>query len=147
MRHLRLRAATEDDFVLAYTITEDAMRGYVEETWGDWDSDEQLKKHRANYTPETHKIILVDDEAVGFLAVEDLPSHIWLVKLYIVQKHRNHGIGSEILEGVLQSAKEKRKPVSLRVLKVNKRAQALYAKHGFKVTGETAERLFMASVA
>ena len=142
---LRLRPATPDDLALAYAITEDAMRGYVEETWGTWDDEEQLQKHRANFTPETYRMILIEDEVAGLVAVEEFPSHVWLVKLYVLAKYRGQGIGSQVLQGIQQNASAHGKPVTLRVLRVNKRAQALYAKHGFKVTEENAERLHMAS--
>ena len=67
------------------------------------------------------------------------------MKLYLLAKYRGQGIGSQVLRGVQQGATAQGKPVTLRVLRVNKRAQALYAKHGFKVTEESAERLHMAS--
>ena len=142
---LHMRAATPKDLALTYAITEDAMRDYVEETWGLWDADEQLEKHRTNFTPETYKIILVKDEVAGLVAVEEFPSHVWLVKLYLLAKHRGQGVGSQVLKSVQETAQAQGKPVTLRVLRVNKRAQALYAKHGFKVTEENAERLHMAS--
>jgi ribosomal protein S18 acetylase RimI-like enzyme len=145
MPRLRMRAATRNDLALTYAITKDAMRGYVEQTWGNWDEEEQLEKHRANFTPETYRIILIEDEVAGLVAVEEFPSHVWLVKLYLLAKYRGQGIGSQVLQGVQESARAQGKPVTLRVLRVNKRAQALYAKHGFKVTEESAERLHMAS--
>ena len=142
---LHMRAATPNDLALTYAITEDAMRGYVEQTWGKWDADEQLDKHRTNFTPETYRIILIEDEVAGLVAVEEFPSHVWLVKLYLLAKYRAQGVGSQVLESVQETARAQGKPVTLRVLKVNKRAQALYAKHGFKVTEEIAERLHMSS--
>ena len=144
---IHTRAATQNDLALTYAITEDAMRGYVEATWGKWDADEQLKKHRTNFTPETYRIILIEDEVAGLIAVEEFPSYVWLVKLYLLAKYRGQGVGSQVLESVQETARAKGKPVTLRVLRVNKRAQALYAKHGFKVTEENAERLHMACVA
>jgi ribosomal protein S18 acetylase RimI-like enzyme len=145
MHLLRMRAATRDDLTLTYKITKDAMRGYVEQTWGNWDEEEQFQKHRANFTPETYRMILIKDEVAGLVAVEEFPSHVWLVKLYLLAKYRSQGIGSQVLQGVQASASAQGKPVTLRVLRVNKRAQALYAKHGFKITEESAERLHMAS--
>ena len=142
---LRMRPATQDDLALTYEITEDAMRGYVEESLGNWNEAEQLQKHRTNFTPETYRIILSKDEVAGLVAVEEFPSHIWLVKLYLLEMYRNQGIGSQVLQAVQKSATAQGKPVTLRVLRVNKRAQALYAKHGFKVTEEGAEHLHMAS--
>jgi ribosomal protein S18 acetylase RimI-like enzyme len=142
---LQLRDATEDDLHVTYAITEDAMRGYVEKTWGNWDPEEQQLKHRANFTPETHRIIMLEEEVAGYVAVEEFPSHVWLVKLYLLRQYQGQGIGSQVLQGVLRSAKAQGKPVTLRVLRVNKRAQALYARHGFHVTEENPDRLFMAS--
>ncbi|TAK83319.1 MAG: GNAT family N-acetyltransferase [Aquabacterium sp.] len=145
MPFVRTRAATPDDLALTYAITEDAMRGYVEQTWGKWDEEEQLQKHRANFTPETCRIILVEGEVAGLFVVENFPSHVWLVKLYLLAAYRGQGIGSTVLQTVQEDARVQGKPVTLRVLRVNNRAQALYARHGFKVTEETAERLHMAS--
>ena len=141
---LRMRPATEGDLAVTYAITEDAMRGYVEETWGSWDAEEQLQKHRVNFTPETHRIIVVEDDVAGFVAIEEFPTHVWLVKLYLLARYRGQGVGSQVLQGVLKDAKALGKPVTLRVLRVNKRARALYAKHGFHVTEEGTERLHMA---
>jgi ribosomal protein S18 acetylase RimI-like enzyme len=90
---------------------------------------------------------LIEDAVAGFVAVEEFPSHVWLVKLYLLARFRGHGIGSQVLEGVLNNAKAQAKPVTLRVLRVNRRAQALYEKHGFKVTEESPERFVMASEA
>ena len=145
MHLLRLRDATEDDLQVTYEITEDAMRGYVEETWGAWDPEEQQQKHRLNFTPETHRVILIEDEVAGFVAVEEFASHVWLVKLYVLARFRGQGIGSQMLEGVLQNARAQGKPVTLRVLRVNRRAQALYERHGFNVTEESPARLVMSS--
>lgn len=140
---LHLRDATADDLALCFAITEDAMRGHVERTWGRWDADDELRKHRANFTPETYRIIHADDEVAGLVAVEDLPDHVWLVKLYLLAPHRGRGIGSQVLQGVLQHARRLGKPVRLRVLRVNVGAKALYERHGFRVIDQTAERFFM----
>ena len=142
---LRMRPATQDDLALTYAITEDAMRGYVEETWGNWDEQEQIQKHRANFKHETYRMILIEDEVAGLVAVEEFPSHVWLVKLYLLARYRGQGIGSQVLQDIQTCATVQGKPVTLRVLRVNTRAQALYARHGFKVTEENAERLHMAS--
>lgn len=162
---LHLRPATPADLDLTFAITEDAMRGYVEATWGRWDAAEQRAKHEANFTPQTHRIIEVsaglhgdaaqaeappdgdaggaDRVPAGFVAVEDLPEHLWLVKLYLLAPFRGQGLGSAVLRGVMANAAALGKPVYLRVLRVNTGAQALYRRHGFAVVGEAPERLFM----
>ena len=56
------RAASAGDLDLTCRNTGDAMRPYVEATWGAWNEDEQLAKHALNYQPQTHRIITVDAE-------------------------------------------------------------------------------------
>lgn len=143
MQSFQLRSATPDDIGLTYEITRDAMCGYVEQTWGRWDEDEQLQKHRDNYTPGTHRIIKVGNVVAGFFATEDLPTHVWLVKLYLLSAFRGQGMGAALLTRILHDAEKLGKPVRLRVLRVNTRAQALYARHGFSIFDETPERVFM----
>ena len=145
MLNLRLRPATQDDLELTYAITEEAMRAYIEQIWGDWNADEQRRKHLANFTPETHSIILADEAVAGFVAVETFPTYTWLVKLYLFKAFRGRGIGSKILQDLLDDARTQGKRVTLQVLRVNLRAQALYARHGFKITEAHSERLFMAT--
>ena len=52
-------------------------------------------------------------------------------------------MGSPLLQEVIHDADLQGRPVVLRVLRVNVRAQVLYLKHRFAVVSETAERLRM----
>jgi len=140
-----MRPATPEDLALAYTITEDAMRGYVEETWGNWDEEEQLQKHRVNFTPETYRMLLVEDEAAGLVAVEEFPSHVWLVKLYLLEKYRSQGIGSQVLQDVQRNAANIGKARHTPGPQSEQARTGTYARHGFQVTEENAESLHMAS--
>ena len=139
----RLRAATPDDLELIYEITKNAMCGYVKQTWGRWEESEQRSKCRENYTPDTHRFVEVEGVVAGLLATEIMPSHLWLVKLYLLSAFRGQGIGSVLLAQVLREADELGKPVRLRVLQVNTRAQALYVRYGFNIVEQTPERIFM----
>ena len=143
MKAYELRAARADDLEITYKITEDAMRPYVEQTWGRWDDAEQLAKHRANFTPEHYRLIVVDQKIAGLVVVEHLPTHDWLVKLYLRQAYRGAGIGSAVLRGVIAAAGARAQPVRLRVLRVNVRARALYTRYGFAIIEETPERFIM----
>ena len=140
---LVLRDATEGDVALTYAITEDAMRGYVEKTWGAWDAHEERKKHARSFTPASHKIILADGAVAGCVAIEDFPTYTWLVKIYLLSQFRNFGIGSTLLRQFIGQSAVDQKPLRLQVLRVNRRAQKLYFQHGFKIAHETADRLFL----
>lgn len=143
MRRLSLRSATARDLALTYAITEEAMRAYAEATWGPWNADEEFRKHRRNFVPETHRIILIGRDEAGLLAIEDFPTYTWLVKIYLRAAFRGQGIGSVLLRQVIADASAQDKPVRLQVLRVNTRAQQLYFRHGFTVAHETPERLFL----
>jgi ribosomal protein S18 acetylase RimI-like enzyme len=143
MRALRLRAATEDDLAFSYTVTEDAMRDYVETTWGVWNSEQQREHHRLSFRPATHQVICLGDEPVGILAIENHATYVQLDKLYLLRDARNQGLGSRLISDVIKQAGAVRKPIRLRVLRVNTSAQRFYARHGFAVTSLSNERCFM----
>ena len=52
-------------------------------------------------------------------------------------------MGSQVLQEVIHDADLQARPVELRVLRVNVRAQVLYLKHRFAVVSETPARLRM----
>lgn len=145
MPRFQLRACSPADLELTYEITKQAMAGYVQETWGTWEDQEQIQKHREDFTPETHELVVVSGQTAGLIARELEPGHIWLVKLYLLPAYRNMGLGSAVLAHVLQEAHALGKLVRLRVLRVNTRAKRFYERHGFKVVREAPERFFMES--
>ncbi len=143
MTRFELRQASGKDIDLAYAITRDAMRDYVEQTWGAWVEEEQREKHRVNFDPKSHRIVQLEGEEVGLLAVEEESENLWLVKIYLVERARGHGLGTALVQKVIDEAAEKAKGVRLRVLRVNVKARALYERLGFKVIGAEPERFFM----
>jgi GNAT superfamily N-acetyltransferase len=140
---IEVRQATEADSALAFSITEEAMRTYVQATWGRWDPVFQQRGHAESFASSTHWVVLADGESVGIVAAELESSHIQLVKLYLRAHARGRGIGALILSALLRSAARRGQPLRLRVLAVNTRAQAFYAQHGFRESFRTAERVFM----
>ena len=137
------RPASNADLQLTFEITKDAMLGYVEQTWGAWNEEEQREKHQQNFVPDTHRVLLVNNAEAGLLVTELEPEYVWLVKLYLFEQFRNQGLGSAVLQQVIEEANALGKSVRLRVLRVNTAAQRLYARHGFQVVGEEPERIFM----
>jgi GNAT superfamily N-acetyltransferase len=143
MPSIQLRQAVSADLDFAFHVTEAAMRTYAEQTWGVWDSVQMQQGFRASFKPEGHRLIWVGGEPVGILCCEQHASHIQLEGLFLLPEFQNHGIGSQVLRSVLAGAASHAKPVHLRVLAVNTLAQRFYARHGFSVSGATAERVFM----
>jgi len=138
-----VRDATSADLDLTYLIARDAMHEYVVKAWGRWDESEQRQRHEYDFDADMHKLVLVEHTVVGFVAKKRFSDHVWLAKLYLLSAFRGRGIGSALLAQVLREADELGKPVRLRMLRVNTRAQALYTRHGFNVVKQTPERIFM----
>jgi ribosomal protein S18 acetylase RimI-like enzyme len=113
-----------------------ALRQYIEQTWG-WDEVFQRDFHVREYHPTTTDIITWQGTDVGWLEVERGNDSFFLSEIYILPEYQSRGVGSAIIGQIIREAKETQLPLRLEVLKVNPRAQALYEKLGFVVTGES----------
>lgn len=91
---------------------------------------QELKEH------DGFQIIQYNKEPCGYALFEEEPDCIKAWELVILPEFQNLGIGSAMLNKIMNIAKEKNLPVKLSVLKENKAAE-LYAKLGFVKAGET----------
>lgn len=120
------------------------MRSYAEATWGGtWTPAQDRPGWLASFDPKGHYIIEADGTDVGVAAVEYHASHVQLTKLYLLDRHRNAGIGAQVLGAVACDAMQRGVPLKLRVLAVNVRAQSFYRRHGFTEDFRTSERVHM----
>jgi len=108
----------------------------VRRTWG-WDETFQRDLHAKEYDPGAIRIISYLDTEVGWLEVEKRTDALYLAGIYVLPEYQGDGVGSALIMEIMNEASERQLPVALQVLKVNPRAQALYEKLGFAVTGET----------
>src|SRR4026207_2024441 len=74
---LALQPCSTDDKAFILRVTEEAMRVYVEQTYGSWDASEQRSRLDQLFDPSTYRLILVDGVQAGLLVVEDRPSEIF----------------------------------------------------------------------
>ena len=119
------------------------MRAYVEQTFGPWVPEFQREIIDGSFDPTTHHIIVVAGKAVGVLASQTFDTHIQLEKLYLSPDFQGRGIGTRLVQGIVESATELSKPIRLRVLAANTAAQRFYARLGFVVVQATPERVFI----
>ena len=132
-----------EDVAFAFDVTETAMREYVEATWGPWIVEQQRELHANSFDLQTHSVVVLDGVPSGILAVQEVHDHVQLEKLYLLPAARNRGLGSVLLNRVIERSRALKKPVHLRVLAVNTSAQRFYGRHGFVVVQTTKERVFM----
>jgi ribosomal protein S18 acetylase RimI-like enzyme len=140
-----LRRATGADFEFLHDLHWATMKTYVHDTWG-WDEPAQERMFAERFEPARYHLILVDDTVVGALAVERQESSIVIEDIKLLPSFQSRGLGSTIIQDVLDEAAARNMPVHLQVLKVNP-AHRLYRRLGFEVIGETETHWQMCSPA
>jgi ribosomal protein S18 acetylase RimI-like enzyme len=128
--NIALRNASNEDIAWLESFCESLMRPYVELTHK-WDQT----KFKQTYNPSITKIIQCDGKDIGMLKVEEKEDHFYFGDIQIQKNFQNQGIGTRLIENVLEKAKHKGMSVRLRVLKGNP-AKQLYLRLGFEITEE-----------
>ncbi len=67
---------------------------------------------------------------------------ILLLLIYVVPSMQRKGIGSGVIQALLQLGRQKSQPVTLAVMKINP-ARALYERLGFRTTHEDEYKVYM----
>ena len=142
-RGLGLRPATPDDEAALYALHREAMRDYVEATWG-WNEEWQRAHFTVHYAPRRNAVIVRGDEAVdiGRLSLTLHWRWTFLRDIELVAAERNRGIGGAVVDAVIAMAAARSQHVELNVLACNP-ARRLYARRGFRVVRDDGVRLRM----
>ncbi len=131
----QLRPATAGDFTFLRALHVATLKEYVARTWG-WDDAEQAARFRDDFSPETSRIVLVDEREAGVLAVEQRPDALFIANIAIIPEQQGRGLGAAIVGDVLAEAAWAGVATRLQVLRVNP-ARRLYERLGFAIEGET----------
>ena len=91
----------------------------------------QKKHYEAQYPDCAFRVIVVDGTAAGRLYVNRTASDINVLDIALLPQYRGRGIGSALLEAILEEARISRRTVSLHVEQYNP-ARRLYARMGFR---------------
>jgi GNAT superfamily N-acetyltransferase len=133
MPAIDLRHVDAGDVEFLFDLHRASLGPYVDEVWG-WRDDEQRAHLAKNLDVDTARIVMVDGVDAGRLDVEESDDRVFIALLELQPSHQGQGIGTAIIRDVLNSARRHSKPVTLRVLEVNRRARALYERLGFVET-------------
>ncbi len=80
---------------------------------------------------EEYYKIMYQNKMVGFIGIQNYPKEIFIYRLFLDEKYRNQGIGSMVLQQMIDIAKKQDKDITLDVSEEN-RARDLYERMGFK---------------
>ena len=108
------------------------------ERLGRYDAVRVRQRLRDAYDPSVTRIVVVDSEDVGCIAVRREDDTHWIEHFYLARSHQGRGVGGRILSMVLQDDVLYR----LNVLQ-GSAARRLYERHGFVVDREDEVDVFM----
>ena len=123
--------ADESNRKFAYELIEITMSRYANGL-PDWDENERRKYHEEMWQSKRPKIITYNSQPIGTIYIAENKTHTEIAQFYILPEYQNKGIGSHILEGVLDNSDKAGSTVELEVLKVNP-AVSLYQRYGFQI--------------
>ena len=79
---------------------------------------------------EEYQVIELDSQIIGFVKVVASKADVYLGEIQITKKFQNLGIGTDILNSIIEEAKVNKQSLWLRVIKGNP-AEKLYKRLGF----------------
>ncbi len=94
------------------------------------------------FVPENTRVIVVDGEDVGLVAVRPEPDELWIEHFYLSPESQGRGIGAAVLAHLL-SESDGTRPFRLNVLQASA-ARRLYERHGFEPYEEDEIDVYMA---
>ncbi len=132
--------ASDTDF--ARTIHHQAYREVVERQFGLWDEQAQDRFFDADWQSGAFEMLFCDDIPCGYACIEYREEDVFVRELVLLPEFQGRGIGSEILRGAMNRARQAGVPVRLGTCHMN-RAADLYRRLGFRETGRTETHLLM----
>ncbi|MBD2121193.1 N-acetyltransferase [Trichocoleus sp. FACHB-262] len=134
---VQFRQATEADFDFLNKMHAACLKEHVERIYP-WNPD----LFGETFNPHLIRVILVNQIEVGMLQLLQCVGELYLGNLLILPKFQNRGIGTLILQSILDQGQASNLPVQLQVLKQNP-AKRLYERLGFISVGETKTHYIM----
>jgi len=128
-----LRPALKQDREFLYALHCSTMRDVIEQTWG-WDDAWQRADFQKRLDTYTVSIIEAGSRSVGSLWLERRPDSLYIHDLEIEPASQGRGIGTAVIEMVIEQGAARGLPIVLSVLQANPRVLHLYERLGFRVT-------------
>ena len=102
---------------------------------GRFDEHRVRQRLRDGYSPQHTSVIVVDGAFAGSVAVRPAEDGRWLEHFYLAPELQGRGLGSAVLQTLLQDSDADGAVVRLNVLQGSP-AQRLYERHGFAVESQ-----------
>lgn len=134
-----LRAATEQDFEQLLALRIAAMRPSLERI-GRFDPQRARERLRASFDPAATRVIVMDGQDIGFVAVRPSPeapgAGLLLDHLYLHPDWQGRQLGARVLQQVIAEAERAGLPLYVGALRGSD-ANRFYQRHGFVQNAES----------
>ena len=146
-----LRPITDQDSDLLYRIFKSTRaEEFAQLDWGETEKEAFLQLqfqaqhtyYRQNYTGASFDLLLIDDVPVGRLYVLRGAREIRIIDIALLPEYRGQGIGTRVLQELLEEADRAAKSVTIHVEVFNP-ARSLYDRLGFRLVEDKEVYLFM----
>lgn len=133
--NINLIPATEADFEQLADLRVAAMRESLERV-GRFDPERARARLRNSFSPAHTRMIVLEEEVVGFYAARSSPEGLQLDHLYVHPRFQGRGIGGMVLRKVIDDADQRGVPVLVGALKESV-SNRFYQHHGFSKMSES----------
>jgi GNAT superfamily N-acetyltransferase len=127
---IALRTAEVRDRAFCFRVTKEAMKSYVEATFGPWDDEWQRQYFDQAFASTPHEVVVAGGVDVGLWSVVRESERLVMRKIYLLPEFQRRGIGSALLRRLIEESEASHLPIELRYLVVNPVA-SLYERFGF----------------
>jgi ribosomal protein S18 acetylase RimI-like enzyme len=138
---VQLRVYQAQDFDFARQLYFETMRQAIERLFG-WDQAHQEATFAGWFIPDEVNIIMANGVDVGWIQRREEGGAIFLGSIYVMPQMQRKGIGTGVIQAILDLGRQRSQPVTLAVMKINP-AFALYKRLGFRITHEDEHKLYM----
>jgi ribosomal protein S18 acetylase RimI-like enzyme len=130
-----LRPAGPEAAEFLYSLMAETMKEYVTAIWG-WDEPFQRDRFSGSFDADRWQLVIIDGLAVGAVSVERSDNELYLRNIYILPAQQRRGIGTAILNQLIEEADRAAVPLTLYVMKSNPGARQLYQRLGLTIRDE-----------
>jgi GNAT superfamily N-acetyltransferase len=137
---LAFRTAKSKDFAFCQRLYFDESQWLIEKLG--LDEARQVESFARGWAAAEVRIIMVAGCDVGWLQVAPNNDAVFLKQLYLDRRFHNRGVGTGVMQFVIDEAAHAGHAVILGVAKINP-ARRLYERLGFHVTHEDQHKIYM----
>jgi ribosomal protein S18 acetylase RimI-like enzyme len=151
---LTFRPIDENDQPFLFELYATTRHDELAQTeWTDFEKENFLRQqfiaqhqfYTEQFTTAEFHIIEMEHEPIGRLYMDYRKDEHRIIDIALLPEYRNQGIGSQLLEDIIQKAEKADKPVRIHVEKYNP-ALNLYNRFGFVTIGDTGVYFLMERV-